>query len=273
MEETKDYNFIENLRKVAGTLPSEYPIKRTDVKSFHRSLEVTIEDHSANPYKAMFVSATSTWGNNQFEQKWPITSIEGKLEVIKAVLTHNTLPQAKEMVQFVVRVKGVPRWLFDYHATSVNFISFMSIGCRDNNKLDSDVVLVTDLSEEAIDVVNELKNLYQLSLSTEQASWQTARSFLPQSYSHSYHFGQNLLSMVGVRGFHASGFFKDDYKENMLKALYYVIIDEIAKKFPLIGYYLGMISNPTMKKEVLETITNMKVSDLKEKDIQLFNTL
>ncbi len=273
---------IENLRKVTGTLPSERPSKKTNLRSFEDSLDITIEDHSNNPYKAMFVAATSTWGNNEFEQKWPRTSIEGKLEVIKAVLTHNTLPQAKEMVNFVFRVNGVPRWLFDYH-TQVPFITIMSIGCRDNNKIDSDVIFTNATEVEVketsfgeyfgIDsIFHKLKDLYEDVLNADQSSWQSARTFLPQSYQHAYHFSQNLLAIVGVKGFHASKKFGDTEEEKALKILYHRMCMKIYEKFPLIGFYAFICCNDD-KAERLDSIRNMKVSDLSVEDLKYFNQI
>lgn len=283
------YSEVDELRKVMGTLPSEKPVKRTELKTFEDSAEVTLEDHSANPYKAMFVTSTSTWGTNEFVQKWPITSLKGKLEVVKAVLTHNTLPQAKEMVQFVFRVKGVPRWLFDYHCTSVQFISFMSIGCRDNNKIDSDVVKGKIVKEEFVnenhseislklddidkEVFSELKDLYEIALSDSQGSWQTARAFLPQSYSHAYHFGQNLLSIVGTRGFHASKKFNmSNHKDVYLSKLYEKVVAAVAAKFPLLGLYLELLHAPD-NEVVMQKLFNFQVEDLSESDKKLFETL
>jgi len=277
---------IDNLRKVMGTLPSETPTKRTELKTFDESVEVTLEDHSKNPYKAMFVTSTSTWGTNEFKQKWPETSLIGKLEVVKAVLTHNTLPQAKEMVQFVFRVKGVPRWLFDYHCTSVQFISFMSIGCRDNNKIDSDVVkqkllttpnndleLATNWENLDKQVFSELKDLYEIALSDSQGSWQTARAFLPQSYSHAYHFGQNLLSIVGTRGFHASKKFDlTKSKDLYLSKLYEKVVAAVAADFPLLGLYLELLHAPD-NEVIMQKLINFSVDDLSESDKKLFNTL
>jgi len=269
-----DQKTIDNLRKAAGTLPSESPVKNTRVLSIDDTLEISIEDHSKNPYKAMYCAATSTWGDNDFKPKWSNTSIEGKLEVIKAVLTHNTLPQAKEMVNFVFRVRGVPRWLFDYH-TQIPFTTFMSIGCRDNNKIDSDVVVTAD---EQFIIENEyvflrLKDLYEKALGNKQASWQSARTFLPQSYLHAYHFSQNLLSIVGTKGFHASKLFGNSEEEKALKLLYLNIIMRITKLFPLIGYYAGILTceSNDQQKLIFETISNLTVDKLSKIDIKYLN--
>jgi len=261
---------IENLRKVTGTLPSEQPTKRTVMTEIEDSCEVTLEDSNRNPYKTMFVTATSTWGNNEFEQKWPITSPEGKLEVIKAVLTNNTLPQAREMVHFVFRVKGVPRWLFDIH-TRVPFASFMSIGCRDNNKLDADILLHYDqFDENNEEVFKDLKDLYEMVIEGDRGSWQSARTFLPQSYSHSYHFGQNLLSMYNMK-YPVKN--QDEFYH--MSWLYYRVVEAITDRYPLIGLYLSHLTvssedlmNPAKKSRLAE-IADTRLEDLDEKDLNL----
>ena len=269
-KEISSYEVVDNLRKVMGTLPEEQPQLKTHFKQLFSECEVTLEDHMCNPYKSMFVTSTSTWGDNEFKQKWPQTSSEGKLEVVKAVLTHNTLPQAREMIQFIFRVRGVPRWLFDYH-TQVPFTSFMSIGCRDNNKSDVDIVTQIPLTKTEEKVFSRLKGLYAKALDTDQASWQSARSFLPQSYQHSYHFGQNLLSIVSMRGFNASGTFKkDDLKEYALWRLYVVVVNAIGSKFDLIGRYLNMVIDHDKRDEILEEISNLKFEDLSDNDKELF---
>lgn len=266
--ENLSFDAVENLRKVMGTLPSERPVKSTNIKNFESECIVTLEDSSENPYKAMFVTSTSTWGTNEFVRKWPITSVEGKLEVVKAVLTHNTLPQAKEMVQFVFRVKGVPRWFFDHHTQAVKFIAFMSIGCRDNNKIDSDVIKAKADGDE--ELFSHLKDLYELALTDNQGSWQTARAFLPQSYSHAYHFGQNLLSIVGTKGFHASKKFNlDDTHDYHLAILYSKVQKAVAEKFPLLGLYLDVLFSSNNER-VFDKIRDLKVEDLHESDYKLF---
>jgi hypothetical protein len=145
----------------------------------------------------------------------------------------------------------------------------MSIGCRDNNKSDVDIVTLDELSAKQKRVMKRLKGLYAKALDTDQASWQSARSFLPQSYQHSYHFGQNLLSLVSMRGFNASGKFNQiDNKEWAMSELYLKVIESVADKFPLIGEYLKVIHNNT--EDVLEYITNIKFEDLSESDKKLF---
>ena len=257
------YEMIENLRKSAGTLPSEKPERQTKYIHMKNSIEVTLEDHSANPYKTMFVTSTATWGNNDYESKWPTTSPEGKLEVIKAVLTANTLPQAREMVQFVFRVKGTPRWLFDRH-TQIPFTSFMSIGCRDNNKIDTDFVFEDEkmITNADIELYESLKDIYEDMLEDGSGSWQSARAFLPQNYQHSYHFGQNLLSI-------SSMIFNETYEKGCLLMIYKELACELRRKFPLIELSLFNIAGQK-KEDVYDKISNLKFEELSSTDRALF---
>lgn len=257
-------NYVENLRKVMGTLPSEQPDKSTNFKTMDESMEVTLEDYSNNPYKAIFVSCTSTWGDNEFQQKWPITSPEGKLEVIKSALCHKTLPQAKEAVMFTFRVARVPRAIFDYHAQTVNFCFFMSQGCRDNNRIDADIIK-DSFTDDDKEVFTELKDLYEMALG-DGGSWQSARAFLPTSYCHSYHFGQNLLSIISTRGFHAAGKFGDSHKEQALLTVYKEVARQIGKKFPLLELYISMLWRD--KIQVMKEITATTIKSLHDKDFQ-----
>jgi len=254
-------NAVENLRKVSGTHPSENPEKRNEFLNLDNSIEVELVDHNENPYKAMFLTSTATWGNNEYENKWTSTTPEGKLEVVKAVLTNNTLPQAREMVNFIFRVRGTPRWLFDRH-TQIPFTSFMSIGCRDNNKLDSDFIFQNGkkVQQQEEDALNKLKDLYEYVIIKGQGSWQSARTFMPQCYQHSYYFGQNLLSISSMK-------FKDDNESKMLAILYVEITRAIMNKFPLIGIYSRTCFS---KLDILKLISSFKYSDLKEEDKQYF---
>ena len=252
-----DNESINDIRKATGTLPSENPERQTKYLTLDQSLKVSLEDWSHNPYKCMFIAATSTWGDNNYESKWNKVSNENKLEVIKAVLTHNTLPQAREMVSFIFRVKGVPRWLFDLH-TQTKFTTFMIIGCRDNNKIDCDFVFGDeDEYEFNENVYEKLKDLYQYTLDQGSGSWQSARAFLPLNYSHSYHFGQNLLSISSMK-------FDNDH----LKLLYKYIIESIRNRFPLIGIYLyGLFYH---KETIFKYIKDYKYHYLYDHDKKYF---
>ena len=260
-----DSKTVESLRKSSGTAPSERPERKTDFFNVVDSIEVTLEDYNANPYKTMFVTSTATWGDNAYKQKWPTTSPEGKFEVIKAVLTNNTLPQAREMVNFVFRVRGVPRWLFDLH-THTPFASFMSIGCRDNNKIDCDIIFEQtkdEVVQSEAEVFFGLKDLYENVLKKGKGSWQSARTFLPQGYQHSYHFGQNLLSIANMK-------FAEGVRGEAMRELYYRIIDAIADRFPLIAIHADTALGN--KEQLFEGIRNMEYGNLASSDKELFES-
>lgn len=260
---------INNLRKAVGTLPSEKPEKSTNIVEFESSINVELVDHSKNPIKALFLMATATWGDNNYNNKWNIVTNQGKLEVIKAVLTHNTLPQAREVVNFLFKVRGVPRWLFDYH-TQVPFTTFASIGCRDNNKLDSDIVMTDPTHhskmQSAADTYEDLKNLYETVINSGNGSWQSARAFLPQSYSHSYFFSQNLLSIASMK------YDLSDYNSCMLYRIYSYISNEIHKKVsPLLAQYLVSTRNTSIFNDFCKYISSVNdIQQLNSADIKLF---
>ena len=260
---------VENLRHVMGTHPVDAPIKQTRLLKPEDSFEVTLEDYSTNPYRAMYSCCAATWGDNKYDSKWEKTSTEGKLAVIQACLLHKTLPQAKEAVMFTFRIARVPRLLFDYHAQSVNHCFFSSQGLRDNNRIDADI-LMDKFDSEDEEIFKELKDLYEFAL-TDNGSWQSARAFLPQSYCHSYHFGQNLLSIISTRGFHASGRFGKTYKEEKLLMIYKKIAEAISNKFPLLGLYTSMLWED--KNKVMQQIKNLTVDTLSESDLKLLNKI
>jgi len=259
---------IEQMREVCGTAPSSDVGLKSDVEVFPDGVDVTLEDTNHNPYKAMFCAATATWGDNEYEQKWDKTSIENKLEVVKAVLTHNTLPLAREVVSFLFRVKGLPRWLFDHH-THTPFCTFMSIGCRDNNKSDADLVLLgynvvgttheinKTTSSFQINALRQAKEIYHEIVNEGNETWQSARAFLPQCYQHSYYFYQNLLSMGSMR-------FDITNNEGFNLKHFYVtsIKNAITDRFPLIGDYMTTI----LTDGDFERIEDYR---LKENDIKL----
>ena len=112
------------------------------------------------------------------------------------------------------------------------------------------------INEKEQKVFSRLKGLYSKALDTDQASWQSARSFLPQSYQHSYHFGQNLLSLVSMRGFNASGTFrKGDLKEDSLHQLYIHVIDAV-------GTFDGATARTLSVSAAQTTITSVKHNSL-----------
>ena len=127
-------NNLDELRKIMGTLPEANPEFKTVFYKGVTGMEVKLIDSSENPYKSMYVLATSCWGKKI--DKWSETSLEGRYMVVKSVLQKNALPLAYEAPQFTFVCEKLPRWCFDQIARARVGIVFSSQGTRDNNHQD-----------------------------------------------------------------------------------------------------------------------------------------
>ncbi len=240
---------IQNMRKAMETLPSQKPEISFEYQNDISSITVNMTDFPSNPYKIIVRAVTATWGNgllgngNGSTGKWEKLLPENRFRLVLSHLTGNTLPQASEGVQFQFEVNGVSRHDFDQHARARIGTHFMSIGTRDNNKLDApfllydDIIKRMDSDEEYKNKVEEwikmTKLLYQDTISNSEASWQTGRAFLPQSVNHSYVFGVNYLALKG----HCSRRLMACEQEGIV-ALHWLIRNKIEEKFPLLANYL-----------------------------------
>jgi len=228
---------IDNLRKAMGTLPSETPKNETHFVKGCSEMEVELVDHTSNPYKTIVAAATATWGNDKYETKWPKLTKENRFKVVLSTLTGNTLPQAMEGLMFTFKVVGVPRHCFDQHARARIGATFYSIGSRDNNKLDSRIILYSKLYDMLTDEMKEhfikMKKIYEEILDTGKGSWQLARAFLPMSYHHSYHFSMNYLALQGQCKRRMMF-----CEEEFIVGLHWLLRERIKDKFPLLAEYL-----------------------------------
>lgn len=233
---------IDELRKAMGTHPSNQPERETKIVRGCSELKVTLVDCNVNPYKAIFQCATATWGDDLYEDKWEKCSKENRFKVVLAALQGNTLPQALESVKFVFKVQGTPRHCFDQHARARVGSTFYSIGCRDNSKLDSSMILYTQLYDKMEkdrrfkNTMNqhfaEMKLLYE-QIINRKGSWQTARAILPMCYHHPYFFAQDLLSLKGQCARRMCF-----GEEEFIVGVHWLIREEIKKKFSLIADFL-----------------------------------
>lgn len=228
---------IDNLRRAMGTLPSQSPEKVTALWRGVEHLEVKMIDWPKNPYKAVVSAATATWGDDHYRTKWQLLTPENRFRVVLAAITGNTLPQACETPQFTWKVYGGPRNMFDQHARARIGSTFFSIGSRDNNKLDSSIIIYTKLYDKHYKVVKrhmqEMKNLYEYILKSGEGSWQTARAVLPMSYHHPYHFTQNYLALQGQCARRMQF-----CEEEFIVGLHWLLRESVKQKFPLLAEYL-----------------------------------
>ena len=59
---------INELRSVMGTLPSQSPNKATKIIKGVEGVKVDLVDYNVNPYKSMYILATTCWENKQMER-------------------------------------------------------------------------------------------------------------------------------------------------------------------------------------------------------------
>lgn len=233
---------LNNLRKSMGTLPSQEPKVHTDFIRGCEKLTVDIIDYPKNPYKAIVAAATATWGDNNYENKWEKLTPENRFRVVLASLTGNTLPQALEGFSFTFKIAGIPRHCFDQHARARVGAAFYSIGSRDNNKNDADIILYTKLydkmqkdevfGEDVYKHFEEMKRLYSRIIE-DRGSWQIARALLPMSYHHPYHFSCNYLSLQGQCNNRLKF-----CEEEFIVGMHWLIRERIKEKFPLLADHL-----------------------------------
>jgi len=236
---------IINFRKAMGTLPSQQPEKTYSYKNDISSIYVKMTDWPRNPYEIIVRAVTATWGDNKTgsTQKWEQLTPENRYKVVLSHLTGNTLMQASEGIQFQFEVNGLSRHDFDQHARARIGTHFMSIGTRDNCKLDADFLFYDSIIQRmTLDHdyrlrvhkwIKDTKDLYEDTIKDSKSSWQTGRAFLPQSVNHSYVFGTNFLALKGqcARRLMAC-------EQEGIVALHWLIRKEVEDKFPLLAQFL-----------------------------------
>lgn len=237
---------MDNLRETMGTAPSQAPKKSYKIVRGVEEAEVEMIDGPKNPYKPIVAACCATWGDDKYENKWEKLTPQNRFRVVLAALTGNTLPQALESFMFTFKVNGLTRSCFDQHARARIGSTFFSIGSRDNNKLDSRIILYTKLYDKCFNKdgsINsfgerlskhfiEMKDIYE-NVIEDKGSWQIARAVLPMSYNHSYHFSQSFLAMQGQCSRRLMF-----CEEEFIVALHWLIRERVKERYPLLANYL-----------------------------------
>ncbi|MBZ4649275.1 FAD-dependent thymidylate synthase [Thermosipho sp. (in: thermotogales)] len=236
MERSKE---IDKMREVMGTLPSMQPKKKTEFIRGCSRIKVELIGYPLNPYKQIFEAATATWGDDDYEYKWPKVSVENRIKVVRASLEGKTLPQALESITFQFRVNGVSRSAFDQAARARVGATFFSSGVRDNNKLDASFIMPTELYDnrelrkDIEEYVKMGKDLYEKIISKGQGSWQSARCILPMGMNHPFEFSMTYLALMGQ----CSRRLKFCEQEDTV-GLFWSVREALKDKFPLLAIYL-----------------------------------
>jgi thymidylate synthase ThyX len=232
-----DREKIDELRKTMGTLPESNPEFKTDFYKGVTGMEVKLIDYSKNPYRSMYVLATSCWGKKI--DKWKDTSLEGKYMVVKSVLQKMALPLAYEAPQFTFVCERIPRHSFDQIARARVGVVFSSQGTRDNNHQDCGFYMHDDiyddpvLREEFANAALQCKNVYKMIVDKGKMNWQSARSILPISNTHAFSFSCNFAALQGMVSKRAK-FCEAD----ATCAFGWLLREEVKKQFPLLSKYL-----------------------------------
>ena len=193
---------IDKLRLACGTLPNRVIEEKTSIFFGCEALVVELLDEPMNLYKSIFHISVATWGNDSYKNKWESTSPFERYIVVLSALQGKTLPTALEAPKFTFLVRGLPRHCFDQMARTRIGAGFGSIGCRDNSKMDSSMILyseyenMSEILQLVKDLIQRTKHIYGKIINEGKESYQVARSVLPMCYHHPFVFTQNLMSLL-----------------------------------------------------------------------------
>jgi thymidylate synthase ThyX len=230
-------SFIDDMRRVMGTLPDMEPPFETP---FYRGVEgITVKmiESTDNPYKAFYTMAAATWGKKI--DKWADTPIEGRIAVVKGVLEGKTLPAVLETAMFTFAFEKVSRWAFDQIARQRLGVVFGSMGTRDNNHLDMGFRVHESIwkDPEKLRRFKETcllaKDNYKYFVQQGMGSWQEARALLPISCTHNFSGTYNYAAVRSFCGKRMQACEAED-----VVAVAYLMREEIEKKYPLLAKYL-----------------------------------
>ncbi len=228
---------INELRAVMGTLPTQAPELKTEFRKGVEGISVELIEYPTNPYKAMYVLATSCWGSKI--NKWEDTLPEHRFLVVKAVLERDALPLALESVNFTFAVEGPSRAAFDQLARTRIGAVFSAKGMRDNNWKDCSIRIPTSLwNDESLrnmimDQMDGVKALYAHIVDQGKGSWQAARMLLPLYVVYGYSVSYNYAALLGV----CANRMKFCEMEDTV-AVAWLTQRAVYSKFPLLGSYL-----------------------------------
>lgn len=257
MEHVKDT--INGLRKVMGTLPNQSPEKATSFKRGVEGISVELVDYPTNPYKAMYIMATSCWGEHI--NKWAQTTPEDRFKVVQAVLNRQALPLALEAMTFTFVIEGISRAGFDQLARTRIGAVFSAKGMRDNNWKGCSIRIPNALwptdeefelskSQESSPKIDQakakvnryrdmctamlkVKDVYADIVDSGKASWQAARTVLPLYVVYGFSAAYNFNALLGV----CANRMKFCEMEDVV-ATAWLYREAVMEKFPLLASYL-----------------------------------
>jgi len=233
------YKALEDLRKAMGTLPELQPKRDDKIFIGVKGIRVELVDYPQNPYKAIYELVTSTWGGRKrWWKRWKNASVEGRISAVVAALQGFTLPQCLETPSFTFKIDGLSRSAYDQLART-RYSAIGSVGMRDNNWLDANFRLPSDLAAN-----KSLKNLitlwwkltkeiYSCIVNEGQKNWQSARCILPMGTIWRFTWSLNYRALKDMLAKRLM--FCEQYDT---VATAWLIRDAINEKFPLLASFL-----------------------------------
>jgi len=223
---------IKELRETMGTGSNRPGDLKTEFVHGVEGITVDLVDWPVNPYKAMFIMATTCWGKSV--NKWAGTTPENRYNVIKAVLEGQALPLALEAPQFTFVIEGPSRSAFDQIARLRIGAVFSAKGMRDNDWSDAAIRIPSGLPNPDYNTFLVAKEAYHEALGKEgRATWQAARAYLPMSVVYGWSMSINYRAL---KGFCANRMKFCEQEDTCATA--WLMAIAVWRKFPLLGSYL-----------------------------------
>lgn len=227
------------LRKLMGTYQDDGTEVLDDARFMVgcEGIFVDLIDWPVNPYKAMYVMATTCWGRRV--NKWKQTKPEHRFLVVKAVLEGQSLPLALEAPKFTFVIEGPSRAAFDQIARARIGAVFSAKGMRDNNwsqcqfRIPNAIYKNEKLFESYMSALILGVKAYNDAVKTGQANWQAARAVLPMSVVYGWSMSMNYQAL---RGFAAKRMKFCEQEDTVATA--WLVWEAIRKRFPLLADHM-----------------------------------
>ncbi|MDD5510701.1 MAG: FAD-dependent thymidylate synthase [Dehalococcoidales bacterium] len=227
---------IDSMRTMMGTMPTMNPERSDIIHTDLSHIKVRMVGYPDNPYRPIYEVASATWGSREgWGDRWKQATPEGRLIVVDAALSRNTLPSALEAINFTFAVEGCSRSSFDQIARH-RAMAFGSVGMRDNNHLDAALLLPEDMGEyheEVYHIFRQTKDLYEKMIKEGNHNWQNARAIMPMGVEWRFTMSGNYRAFQDFCSQRLSF-----HEQADTVAVAWLIRQRIKDMFPLLGAYM-----------------------------------
>lgn len=231
-------NEIEEIRKIMGTSVA-FPPRKDGIYRGVEGIRVEMIDCPKNPYEAIYSIASSTWGDaGSWWDKWRKSPVGGRIKVVLAALSGQTLPQCLEAPSFTFKIQGLSRSAYDQLART-RYSGIGSVGMRDNAHTDGSVRIPYRLwkfKDEIVEWWKKTKDLYEEIITGGKENYQNARCILPMGLCWRFTWTMNYRSLKDMC---AQRLCFHEQEDTVATA--WLIREEVKRKFPLLAAFLRPI--------------------------------